>query len=183
MQSGLEYQEVREVFNYNKSTTKTLLIPKEEARYFIVENMDTTFVRDTNTVFRTEERTVKHFNAHRFYSIPLQIGYCIDLKKARLITRFGLSYTFAHRFKGKTNHIYEDGGSEILENHPEFRFKLKNRIGFQAGLTLEYPFGKHSQILAMATYRRSPKLTMGVIEQNYHSLSLGLGMKVSFGVM
>ncbi|MFK7810700.1 MAG: hypothetical protein AB8F74_23025 [Saprospiraceae bacterium] len=181
LQFSIAYSEIKEVFNYKKTTTETFLDPKDEVLYFIIDNMDTSFVMDTSKTVRTTERTVKHFNKHTFYSIPLQVGYQFAWRKAKLIPRIGLSYTYRHNFKGRTNIIYENGRNEFLEENPELRFDLKNRIGIEAGLNLEYPLLKQCHVFAMATYRRSPKLTLGITEQRYHSLSLGAGFKFFLG--
>lgn len=174
LQAGLEYNHVKEVFNY-------------------YEKVETMFVRDSINVFRTTERTVKHYNDYKFYSIPFQLAYQFDLKKAKLSTKLGASYTFTHSFKGRRNHIdfFGSGRNEIIEIFDDSGFDdfvLLDRIGIQAGLTLEYPFLNKHQFFTSATYRRSPTIGLrGVenlgsfLEQNFHSVSIGAGFRFVLG--
>jgi len=173
LQVGLEYNHVKEVFDFYEISVDTLL-------------------RDDLKVFRTEERTIKHYNDYKFYTLPFQLGYQFDLKKAKLTTRLGASYTFAHNFQGRRNQIDLIGSGEIdivdIHEGGYYNFNLIDRIGIQAGLTLEYPFMDKHQFFTSATYRRSPTLGMRnfeelrpLIEQNFHSISIGAGFKFAIG--
>ena len=180
LQSGLEYTEINEVFNH-KELKEQEIVPKEKVRYFVVTTTDTLYVLDTVDVLQNEERVVKHFNKHRFYTVPIELGYAFELDKAKLVTRLGMSYTFSHNYEGRMNYLFQDGGSLIIENSPEFSVELKNRLGLKLGLGLEYPILKQSHFFVNATYRRSPNMSFGRHEQVYHSVALGAGVRFSIG--
>ena len=101
LQSGVEFNEVNEIFRYEELKTENVI--GSIIRYPIITNMDSVFVVDTVELIRTEERTIRHFNKYRYYTIPLQFGYQFELKKARFISSIGLSYTFAHSVEGRIN--------------------------------------------------------------------------------
>lgn len=183
IQSGLSYTVINEVFNFSEVTTET--VDKEEVLYFIVDRPDTTFVYDTVSVDRTSTRTIRHFNKHRFYSIPLEFGYSFKWRNINLNTRLGMSYAFSQSFTGRTNKILENNKSELISNDPQLEIKPTdrrinpNRIGVNLGIGLEYPFLQNHSLFTMATYRRSPRLTRDFSEQVYHSLSLGVGVRLT----
>ena len=181
VQSGIEYGQLNEVFDYNTQSTE--LVPVETVLYFIVDiaAMDTTYVKDTSTVTRTTDRTIKHYNKQVFYSIPLQLAYDFDLNNINFRTRLGLNYTFAHSFNGRYNLIKEGGGNEIVYNNAENDFSLSDRVGLQLGLDMVYPIKKQAEFFLSAAYRRSPKLSMNVIDQRYHSMALGVGFRYCLG--
>ncbi len=176
MQSGLELNQLVEVFKLNTIKGEEF-VPVEKVRYFIVDDRDTTFIMDTVNVLRTEERRVRNYNKHTFYTIPFELGYNWNIRKAKVISRVGMSYTFSHNYKGKFNYIFEED-FEIIESNGDFNYDLTSRIGFQLGLGLEYPIMKRSQFYVNATFRRSPNLRIGIKTQKYNSLSLGAGIRV-----
>lgn len=177
VQSGLEYSEIREVFNYEESNIE--IISKDTFSYIIIDLVgDTTFVQAPKNFLETTVRTVRHYNKHRFYSIPIQLAYQFDLKKVNLKTSLDISYTFAHSFEGRVNQVFSEEENIIIDDSV---FELKNRFGLQVGLILEYPFLKDTRLVFSASYRRSPQLNFDVIDQRYNSMSLGVGVKFPLG--
>ncbi len=179
LQTGFQYDQIREVFNY--SETKIFETENEDIRYFIVDGPDTTFVFDTITVTRIAERQVRHYNTHHLFSIPLELGYRFEINAFRFEAQAGLSYSFFHNYNGKRNFVFESGGNEIIENALEFAFELKDRIGYKLGLGMVYPVFDKNELFVTATYRRSPTLSIRVIDQRYNALALGVGLRLPLG--
>lgn len=180
LQSGIDYQEIKEVFKFKEETVERMI--KDTIAYFIVDtNRDTTFFNDSILVNRTTTWNVRHFNTHKFVSIPIQLGYQFQMKKATFVTRLGVSYTFAHSYKGRFNYIFSDGSNQVIFNNMELDYALKDRIGLQLALALEYPVMNYHQFFIQSSFRRSPSMTLGDSQQQYHSISLGAGFKYNLG--
>ncbi len=177
---GLEMQHIQEKLNYNSETVETLEIPTDEVAYFIVDQQDTTFVMQTSMVNRTTTQTVRNYNHHRFYSIPVQLGYQFDWKNTSFNATLGASYTFHHRYQGKVNRVSSNGNNQIIV--ADDRFRLKNRLGYHIGLAVEHPIRDHIKLTTNFAYRRTPTLGFGEIgEQHYRSVSVGVGLRYGFG--
>ena len=175
LQSGLQYQEIKEFLKYDHLKTETTVELNEKALYFLDQSGDTLFFSEPSSVINTEVRKVRHWNKHAYFSIPLEIGYHHRMGKVNLFGNLGISYAFAHKFKGRVNQLNIDGSNEIIDN-PNFAFK--NRIGVQLGLGVDYPLFKQTNIFIKMAYRRSPKLIGEWKEQFYQTYSLGAGVRV-----
>ncbi len=174
VETGLEYGQIHEVFHYEDINVEELRAPTEKVLFSFIENTDTTLVLDTIFTTRTEEHIVRHYNKHVFYSIPIRFSYQFDFNNAKLTSRFGLSYAFSNTFRGKVSQVIEDT-NKIIDNPS---FNLRNRIGLMAGLAIEYPIFRHNTLFVSASYRRSPQLSTEFIQQIYHSISFGIGVKI-----
>ncbi len=180
LESGLAYQEIKELFNYEE-TWKDTAKSEGNINYIIVDQTDTTFVMDSTMVIDTYQRKVRHNNKHKLYSIPFRLGYEFSFLRAKCRTSIGANYTFAHNFEGKTNHIIEGGSNEVLIYGAENNFSLKDRIGLQASLALSYPLLNKHQWFAEASYRRSAGMAQALLNQRYHSFSAGVGVRIALG--
>jgi len=168
LQSGLEYTEVNELFDYSDVRVDQLTIsPSEEnSNYTIIE--------------RTDERIIKHYNNYKFYAIPIQLGYQTLSAKAKFQINIGMNYNIAHKFEGRLNKILKDGSNKIADLN-EFNFAIKNKIGMEVGLGIAYPLLKNHQFIAKLSYRRSPSMVKEIIEQKYNIVSLGVGLRFYLG--
>ena len=177
LQSGVEYQRVVEFFKLDDTLVNTRRnVWNERAHYFLDQNADTLFFADSSVVGTLEIRKVRHNNYHSFYTIPLEVGYRHKIGKTNVFGTVGISYAFAHNFKGRVSRLVEIR-REVVDN-PSFMFK--NRFGFRAGFGAEYPLSKRTQAFMTMNYRRSPTLLFSEVdEQFYQSVSLGVGVRQS----
>ncbi len=180
LQSGLEYNRVVEFFDFEDSLNVSFTnILNEKAFYFVTQNADTLFFSDSVALENSEIRKIKHNNFHSYFNVPIEVGYRHSFGKMNVFGTVGMSYAFAHTYKGRERRLIDDENMEVIDN-PKFYFK--NRIGVQFSCGAEYPLFQQSSVFMKMAYRRSPKLVTGATKfQFYNAYSLGVGLRVRLG--
>lgn len=177
LQSGLEYNRIVEFFKMDDTLGfEEIKLLDDKALYFLDANADTLFFSDSATVINSNIRKVRHNNHHSYFNIPVEVGYRRSIGKVNLFGTVGMSYAFAHNFKGREARLFETGIIEVLDNPT---YSLKNKFGYKISCGVEYPLFQRTHIFMNMAYRRSPKLiSREVREQFYQSYSVGLGIRV-----
>ena len=103
---GLEQQQINEVFNFSTSSIDT--IPVANASFPTLE-----------VTKRTE--TIKHFNTHKLFNLPLHFGYQVNLNKWELGMTGSVLITFNNSFSGR----HFDPAGTIVENPAIYNDDLK----------------------------------------------------------
>ena len=178
LQTGLEYQEMRERFKYDiLLNSDTTFIQFERAYYALDANMDTIYLSATRPTIENEIRKIRYWNKHSYISIPLTVSRRFQIDKTILNASVGISYALRHNFVGQTKR------GENLINDNEV-FWLENRLGFQLGIGAEYMIQDNKALFLKAALRKHPTLGFSInevpIEKSHLSYSLGLGLRIQF---
>ena len=171
----MQYQLIHEEFEYKNLKIENSRNRSQEVSFFLPINMDTLFFSDTIAMTNSEDIVIRHWNQHSYFNVPIDIGYRYYIGKANLFGSLGASFAFPNKHRGQLNQLFGEGTNTNVANPT---INIKNRLGYQLGIGIEFPFTEDSQLFVKSSYRRSPVLSGESKEQYYQSISFGAGIKI-----
>lgn len=159
---GVEWQEYLETFNFYSETDSSVLRPNYQDEIPVIAR-----------------RTVLHHNRLQFLSVPLEVGYQLNMGKLTLGAQAGLGLNYLLLQKGRSFNSEEEivffGGDESINIVDRKLF-----LSYQLRPFVDYAIGKRTSLRFHSSLRYQSLGESSLFENSYKGLSVGFGLGVVF---
>lgn len=180
MRAGLGFQQLNERFDYFSRSLDTLSIPTDTAFYYLDGLGARQYVAGQAAAIQTTERQIRHYNRHRIWRLPFELGYRQPLGNWAIQLSLGGSLQLSHRY----------AGLQLLQHNQEvvpaeIAYQTSTHWAWLATVGLQRTITKRQRLHLRATFQDfggglSNPATPAV-EQRYQQFGLQVGWSLDLG--